>query len=90
MREKYGLLFPHPDVVAVTPFVHELFYKYLGIKGLSVALRRTPQKIHDICDYFDEKQVAAALARLDSCLTAPPPASRAIMTPVWAPPRVLF
>ena len=71
MREKYGLLFPYPDVVAVTPFVHELFYKYLGIKGLSVALRRTPQKIHDICDYFDEKQVAAALARLDSLPDGP-------------------
>lgn len=71
MREKYGLLFPYPDVIAVNPFVHELFYKYLGIKGLSVALRRSPEKIYDICDYMDDKAVSAALARLDTLPDGP-------------------
>lgn len=66
MREKYGLLSTTTGVVGFTPFIHDLFYKYLGIKGLSVALRRHTEKINDICDYMDQKNLQPVLDILES------------------------
>ncbi len=66
IRDKWGVLTPYGDVTGCSVFVDTLFNIYRGIKELAVDLRRQKEKVYEVCQFFDEKAVNAAIAKLDA------------------------
>jgi hypothetical protein len=66
IREKYGVLIPYPDAVNFSCFIDTLFNQYRGIKEIALDLKRCPEKVYEICEYMDEKNVQAAIAQINA------------------------
>ena len=66
IRDKWGVLIPYGDVVGFSLMVDNLFNIYRGIKGLSIDLRRHKDKVYELCEYFDNKNLEVAIAKLDA------------------------
>src|SRR5699024_5225600 len=66
IREKYGVLTPYPDFLNFSPYVDNLFNQYRGIKELAIDLRRCPEKVYEVCEYMDEKNLNIEIEKLNA------------------------
>ncbi len=65
IREKYGLLIEKQfDMFNV--FFDKLFNSYRGIKGISMDLRRCPDKVAELCEIEDEKMLKNFEKQMDA------------------------
>ncbi len=58
IRNKYGLLI-EKDFLSYGLFFDKLSNSYRGIKGISMDLRRRPEKVYELCEYWDDKTATA-------------------------------
>ena len=66
IREKWGVLIPYADFVSFSTQIDSLFNIYRGIKGLAMDMRRCPEKVYEVCEYFDNQRVDAAIKKLEA------------------------
>lgn len=52
LRDKCGLA-EDVNVPSVSAFINDLLNMYRGIKGLAMDLRRQPDKVAEVCEYYD-------------------------------------
>lgn len=71
IRDKWGVLIPYPDSSGCGLMIDDLFNIYRGIKGLAMDMRRCPEKVYEVCDYFDTKTVDAAISHLEALPDGP-------------------
>ena len=65
LRETYGTLVEE-TTVAPQPFIERLFSMYRGMLGLSMDMRRQPEKVQEVCEYYDEKEMQMVHDRFDA------------------------
>ncbi len=66
MRDKWGILIPYGDEILCNNFVDTLFRLYRGIRGLALDMRRFPEKVYEVCEYFDNIYLEASLNKLNA------------------------
>ena len=63
MRDQYGILV-EKDFKFFSPFFNALFDWLRGMKGISIDLRRYPEKVAEICEAVDEKSIETFISAL--------------------------
>lgn len=66
LREEFGAADPTMVIMSGCGFVNDLFNTYRGIKGLSIDLRRQPEKVYELCAIRDEISNNAIIAQLEA------------------------
>lgn len=66
LREEFGAADPTNTIGASSGFVNNLFNFYRGIKGLSIDLRRRPEKVYELCAIRDEIANNATIAKIEA------------------------
>lgn len=66
LREEFGAADPTKVVMTGCGFVNDLFNFYRGIKGLSIDLRRRPDKVYELCAARDEISNNQIIAQIEA------------------------